>query len=257
MASETAAISLQVIHHVVEGAGQFADFVLSLNIDFVVQVARGPDLLRDLHQLLSGSVMDLAVRKAMAMPRAKASQRAEQRDRNGRGGRRIVDLPALLDHLLVFLVSLVERFGRVLYPGRRVFLQIKNLKFCHGGVAVVHLLTFVHQGRGEIFGPALLRLLYFFERRLSAGRKWQGASRLAFCRSSRECHRSSVEFAGVAAQKVIAQVQAVLHHLEADVVGCVREFRAWPAADLALCSRCTAIRLTGIALRPSQGRLRS
>ena len=50
---------LQVSHHVVEGAGQFADLVLAADVDVVVQVAGIADPAATFIRLVSGSVIDL------------------------------------------------------------------------------------------------------------------------------------------------------------------------------------------------------
>ena len=34
-----------------------------------------------------------------------------------------------------------------------------------------------------------------------------------------------IHFAGIAAEKIVAEVKPVLHHLEADLVSCLRHFR--------------------------------
>ena len=120
---------LQISHHVGEGTGQFADFILTLGVDFdvVIQIAGIADLVRYGHQLRQG----IGDRRRRAIgDKGSEHERQDQsrnRDRNRPCRRALIRNPPVFYDFLVFFVGYVQKFSRILDPRGSILLQVKNL----------------------------------------------------------------------------------------------------------------------------------
>ena len=146
--------------------------------------------------------------------------------------------------LAVLAVSDIQRVGGILHPRRSVFLQVVDLQFGHGGIAGIDVFPLVDQRLRELLAPSLFQLLNLGQCGLDLIGVGQSLALLQFVVERAQPIVHAVHLAGVAAQQVVAQVEAVLHHLEADGVGGIRQFQRRGAAALAACSRCTADQFT-------------
>src|SRR5882724_105935 len=153
----------QVSHHAVEGATQFTNLVFSLDIDFVIQIARRADLLGDLDEVAQRFGDGLGGTEGNDGAKNQRRERAQKRDSDGPVACGVVTLAALFKHALAFRVRQIKIFGRTLHPGARVFLQVEDLQFSYGGVPLIDFFPLLHQWFGEVPGPILFRLLHFGE----------------------------------------------------------------------------------------------
>ncbi len=78
---------------------------------------------------------------------------------------------------------------------------------------------------GELFAPGLLQLLHLGQRALDLIGVGQRLALFQFLVQGAQAFVHAVDFAGVAAEQVVAQVEPVLHHLEADGIGRVGQFQ--------------------------------
>ena len=150
----------------------------------------------------------------------------------------MVALAAVSSDLRLLAIGDVQRVGGILHPRRSVLLEVVDLQFGDGRVARVDVFAFFDQRLREVLAPGLFQLLNLPQCGLDLvrGHHLEGLIQLVIERAQPVVH--PVDFARVAAQQVIAEVEAVLHHLEADGVGGIREL------PLAVCSRCTADQFT-------------
>ncbi len=209
----------QVSHHAVEGPAQFTDLVLTLDIDFVVQVPGGSNLLGDLHQVGQRFGNGPGGAEGDEAAQTQRGQRAQQGDADGPVAGGIITVAPLFQNALAFLICQIEIFSRILYPRARIFLQIENLQFGHGGISLVHLFALLHERFSEVAGPALFRLLYFCQRGPLLLGGGQGQRVLHAVNQGADAVIHMVGLAAVSAQQVVGQIEAVLHHLKSDLVG--------------------------------------
>ena len=206
----------QVRHHIVERSGQRANFVVAMNVNVLVEVARVADLPRHGNQVpqrirngLSRVISDSHARKNGQERSEESHDRVDGRP--ARGGVR-----GLLERLADFAVDLVEHTRRRVHPRIGIFLQVKNLEVGGGGVTRVHLMAFGKHGPDKFIRPFLFGALYLNQ---------SGAQRFisGFCflplQQIGELGDALVGLffvAGVTAQEKAAEVQTVLHDLESN-----------------------------------------
>jgi len=69
-AMETPSHLLEVGDHVVEGGGEVPDFVVAVNVNVLIKIAGVADFRATVMRCVNGSVIDLAVRKAISTAEA-------------------------------------------------------------------------------------------------------------------------------------------------------------------------------------------
>ena len=167
---------------------------------------------------LGGAVGDNAAQ-------AESKQSAENGCKNRVGAGGFIGFAAEFDQFAVFAISHIQRVGGILYPGGSVLLEIVNLQFGDRGVSGVDVFTLIDQWLGKLFAPGLLQLFDLGERGALLLGVGQSFSLRQFVAQGAHAFVHALHFAGIAAQQVVAQVKAVLHHLEAHFIGGVSQFK--------------------------------
>ena len=147
-----------------------------------------------------------------------AKTNCEERTDHSRGdgsdGGALVFLLLPQKQFVVLLVHAIENVAGAGYPGVGIFLEIENLKFGDGGVAAIDGAALFGERSGKLGGPSLLQFLKFFEAAVLIGiRQFLGVAD-GFAKQPLALGHL-VEIADIAAQQIVLEMKAVLHHLEA------------------------------------------
>ena len=206
---------LEVLDHRVEGAGELADLVLAVNVNVMVEFSGLPDLFRYQDQPIQrlGDFIGLAIGDDRAHDEGKEG--TENGDDDGRGGGQLIIGVTLLEQVAIFAVDFVENVSGARNEGTGIFLQIKDLQLSDRRIAAIDGAAPVHQRIGEIGGPTLFEFLNFLEpvTLLLGVNELLGMMQVIGQQVLAIIHL--LDIAGVAAEEIVLEVEAILHHLEA------------------------------------------
>jgi hypothetical protein len=97
-------------------------------------------------------------------------------------------------------------------------LQVINLEFSDRGITGIDIFPLFDQGLGEFLPPGLRQLLGLLQGRLDLIGSSQILAFLELLVERAQSFIHVVDFPRVAAQQIVAQKEAVLHHLRSDTV---------------------------------------